>query len=137
MTSYQPAKNTTQLIIYAANNLGGQIGYYTARWLFLQIGAMAYILPATLSYIGILSFKNRLFDWETNYLLAICQALGFVCIITAGCGFNASFNFHHGLPYPGGLVGFYMDAYCSKFVGDTGIRLLLGVLFLAGMISFS
>jgi DNA segregation ATPase FtsK/SpoIIIE, S-DNA-T family len=133
MLSYQPAKNATQLVIYAANNIGGELGYYIARWLFLQIGMMAYVLPATLTYVGILSFKNRSLNWQVDYMLALCQLLGFMCVIVAGCGFNSSWNFHHGLPYPGGLIGFYIDTYLSRFFGDIGIRLLLTVLLLTGI----
>jgi hypothetical protein len=111
MFSYRPAKNATQLVIYAANNIGGQLGYYTARWLFLQIGTMAYVLPAVFTYIGVLSFKNRLLDWHADYLLALCQCLGFTFIMVAGCGFNASVNFHHGLPYPVGSEGISVFVY--------------------------
>jgi hypothetical protein len=34
MLSYRPAKNATQLIIYAANNVGGELGYHVARYMF-------------------------------------------------------------------------------------------------------
>jgi S-DNA-T family DNA segregation ATPase FtsK/SpoIIIE len=133
MLSYQPAKNTTQLITYAAQNMGGEAGYYLARWLFMSVGTMAYLLPPILGYMGVLSFKNRLLDWGSDYLLTLCQALGFALIVISGCGFNASFNFHKTAPYPGGLVGFYIEKNFNQFIGAMGIRLLLTVLLLTGV----
>jgi S-DNA-T family DNA segregation ATPase FtsK/SpoIIIE len=94
---------------------------------------MAYVVPPLLIYIGILSFRNLLLNWHTNYWLMLCQCLGITCIMVSGCGFNASFPFHHGLPYPGGLIGFYIDTHLSKFLGDIGIRLFLTVLLLTGI----
>lgn len=133
MLSYKPAITPAQVVTHAANNMGGQIGYHVARWLFLGIGSIAYLFPPMVGYLGVLTFKNRLLDWPSDYLLALCQVLGFSLIIVAGCGFNASFNIHHHASYPGGLLGFYLDFHLGQFLGEGGIRLFLATLLLAGV----
>lgn len=133
MLSYQHAKTHSQLIKYAANNIGGELGYYFARSLFISLGTMAYVLPPILGYIGVLSFKNRLMAWRSDYWLAACQFLGFALVMISGCGFNTHFKFHNTRPYPGGLVGFYIKQYLGASLGPLGIQLFLTVLLLTGI----
>lgn len=133
MLSYQPALTKAQLLRQINNNMGGEIGYYLAQYLFIGVGTMAYLVPPILGYMGVLSFKNRLLDWGSDYLLMLCQVLGFTLIVISGCGFNANLNFHNTAPYPGGLIGFYIESNLSQVVGAMGIRLLLTVLLLTGL----
>ncbi len=137
MMSYRHSRTTVQLILNTASNMGGEIGYYMAHWLLISVGTMAYLLPPMFIYIGILSFRNRLveqfLDWRSDYLLALSQLFGFTLIVIAGCGFNASFNFHNTAPYPGGLVGLYIDIHLSQFLGIIGVRVFLTALLLTGI----
>jgi S-DNA-T family DNA segregation ATPase FtsK/SpoIIIE len=104
-------------------NFGGRVGASLAEWLFQLLGLAAFILPFSMIYLGIRTFKP---DEELLYgakilglliLLLIVSSL-FALILQPGSWRGGEFS-------AGGLVGHLLSSFFIRYLNHTGTLLLL------------
>ncbi|NCA70874.1 MAG: cell division protein FtsK, partial [Sphingobacteriia bacterium] len=128
--------DTTEVI-----NAAGRAGAWFADVTLFLLGFFAYLIPLMVGWSAWLVFRGRgQEDVEPRTWILALRWLGFLLIITAGCGFAAvhlgTLSVH--LPNgPGGGLGLLVGSRMLDAFNWGGANLLLGGMLLAGVSLFS
>jgi DNA segregation ATPase FtsK/SpoIIIE, S-DNA-T family len=113
-------------------NLIGPVGAFLSGGLIFVFGTASFILPLMMVVGGVcLVFAPP----SVNYLY---KPIWFLLIIISACCLIqlAGFGGFEKAPYPGGMVGYYLNYYLSLGVGSAGSGIMMTVVYLVGMILF-
>lgn len=113
-------------------NLGGRVGAFFADIFLSFFGYLSYLFPPMIvfaAWIGIHRSENEKFQL-TEFIL---KAMGFIFIITSGCGITALYLKHGS---GAGILGDVIVAGLTHFLNMTGSALFLVTIFLCGITLF-
>ena len=121
-------------------NLTGKSGAWTADSLFTLFGYPAYLLPLILGFFAVQAFRERSRPFEWDAVVAGLRLVGFLLVMTSGCGL-AGLQFYNPeslLPAnSGGMLGELVAISADAALNTTGATLLLLATFFFGMTIFT
>lgn len=117
-------------------NYGGAVGAWLADILLNLFGYLAYVFAAIVPYVGWLISQNRHHDIFREPRDLIIPGIGFILIISAGCGLAIVHFAAEGTLLPshaGGVLGMTIGKSLQSVFNPLGATLLLLILFFVGM----
>lgn len=121
-------------------NIAGRSGAWMSDRLFSWFGYPAYIIPAVFLYFSVGAFQDRNKPFEVDWLVAGLRAVGFLLVMTSGCGLAGLqfYNPESGLPVnSGGMLGELIATSADSAFNPAGATLVLISSFLFGMTIFT
>jgi len=117
-------------------NYGGTVGAWLADILLNLFGYLAYVFAAIVPYVGWLISQNRHHDIFREPRDLIIPGIGFILIISAGCGLAIVHFAAEGTLLPshaGGVLGMTIGKSLQSVFNPLGATLVLLILFFVGM----
>jgi len=121
-------------------NLAGRSGAWVADIFYNLFGRLSFLIPLIIGYLAAVQFRDRNKAFEVDWLVLGLRVIGFLLVISAGCGLAALqfYDLHSLLPAnTGGMLGEVIAKSTDNAFSDIGSTIILLAIFLFGMTIFT
>ncbi|MBU0634794.1 MAG: DNA translocase FtsK [Candidatus Omnitrophica bacterium] len=111
-------------------NFGGYVGAYLVWSLFFSVGFSAYFIPLLFSFWAVSKIIGKT---PQNLYVKI---LGFILVIFSFSALMSTLNAAYNVSRvkTGGVVGFYISLFLTRYFGQIGTIVILGTIFLLALL---